>query len=127
MKTDPRVACANAEERRGWAILHDLVAHPLLILTGYSIWALAFHDYTSHKAWPRPPYTCRKETKVATIYGRLTVIEVAPGVYSIQHGFVAHKFVTTAANRLQAVHKALDWFDVLAVEVGGIFKPRLYV
>jgi hypothetical protein len=127
MKTDPREACANAEEKRGWAILHDLVAHPLLILTGYSIWALAFHDYTSHKAWPRQQHKASKETKMPTIYGWLTVKEVAPGVYSIQHGFVAHKFVTTADSALHAVHKALEWFDVLAVEVGGIFKPRLYV
>lgn len=124
MKTDPRKACANAEEKRGWAILHDLVAHPLLILTNYSIWSLAFHDYTSHKAWPR---TGRKEMTVATIYGRLKVIEVSPGVYSVQHGFVAHKIVTTADSALHAVHKALDWFDILAVELGGAFKPRLYV
>lgn len=127
MKTDPRKACANADEKRGWAILHDLIAHPLMILTGYSIWSLALHDYTSHKAWPRLARSKPNRLMAATQYGYVTVNEVAPGVYSIQHGFVAHKFVTTAATSLEALHKGLDWFDILAVEVGGMFKPRLYI
>lgn len=53
MKRDPNAACANTEQRLGWAVLHDLVAHPLMALTGYSRLALKFHDYTSYKAWPR--------------------------------------------------------------------------
>ncbi len=53
MKTDPNKACKNLEEKLGWAIIHDLVAHPLLILTFYSKFSLWFHDYTSKKAWPR--------------------------------------------------------------------------
>lgn len=53
MKVDPNSACVRHVERRGWAILHDLVAHPLMALTGYSTLARRFHDFTSRKAWPR--------------------------------------------------------------------------
>lgn len=55
MRTDPRVACANERQRFWWAVLHDLVAHPLMALTGWSKWALRLHDWTSHRAWPRKP------------------------------------------------------------------------
>lgn len=51
--TDPRRACANKEERLLWALLHDGVAHPLMALTLFSRWAVAFHDWTSQRAWPR--------------------------------------------------------------------------
>lgn len=53
MKTDPNKGCANTEQRLLWAIVHDGLAHPLMALTGYCRWSLAFHDYTSRKAWPR--------------------------------------------------------------------------
>lgn len=53
MKTDPNKGCSNQEERLFWAVLHDAVAHPLMSLFGYPKWALRFHDYTSHRAWPR--------------------------------------------------------------------------
>lgn len=52
-KTDPNRACANEGQRLLWALAHDGLAHPLMALSGYSKWALRFHDYTSHKAWPR--------------------------------------------------------------------------
>jgi hypothetical protein len=55
MKTDSRTACANADERKLWAVVHDLIAHPLMALTNWSRESLWFHDWTSHKAWPRPP------------------------------------------------------------------------
>lgn len=35
-----------------WAVVHDLIAHPLLVLTLYSAWARRFHGWTSNKAWP---------------------------------------------------------------------------
>lgn len=53
MKTDPNKGCKNQTEKLGWAILHDLVAHPVMALTGYSNLSMRFHNYTSHKAWPR--------------------------------------------------------------------------
>uniref|UniRef100_A0AAU6VYQ4 Uncharacterized protein n=2 Tax=unclassified bacterial viruses TaxID=12333 RepID=A0AAU6VYQ4_9VIRU len=59
MKTDPNHICANQEEHKGWAFIHDAVAHPLMALTFYCGLSLRFHNYTSHKAWPR----CYNETK----------------------------------------------------------------
>ncbi|MNE12803.1 hypothetical protein D3C81_442100 [compost metagenome] len=53
MRTDPRKACANQEEKLSWALVHDGIAHPLMALTLFSKLAVAFHDWTSQKAWPR--------------------------------------------------------------------------
>lgn len=53
MRVDPRLACHNNKENKGWALLHDLVAHPFMALTFYSKLSIHFHDYTSYKAWPR--------------------------------------------------------------------------
>lgn len=53
MKTDPNKACTNLEEKAFWAFVHDALAHPLMALTGWSAWSRRFHDYTSHRAWPR--------------------------------------------------------------------------
>lgn len=53
MRTDPREACANERQHLLWAIVHDGLAHPLMALTGYCKASLRFHDWTSHKAWPR--------------------------------------------------------------------------
>ena len=53
MKSDPNAGCPNHGENLAWAIIHDLLAHPLMALTGYGGWAIRFHDYTSRKAWPR--------------------------------------------------------------------------
>lgn len=53
MRTDPREACGNEHQRLLWALVHDAVAHPLMALAGWPKWALRFHDWTSHKAWPR--------------------------------------------------------------------------
>jgi hypothetical protein len=52
MKPDPIDACANLDERFGWAVAHDLIAHPLMALSGYSAWSLRFHNWTSRRAWP---------------------------------------------------------------------------
>lgn len=54
MRTDPRKACANEDEKLLWALVHDGIAHPLMALTLFSKWSIAFHDWTSTKAWPRP-------------------------------------------------------------------------
>ena len=53
MRVDPRQACHNNEERLFWAVLHDLVAHPLMAISFYSRWAVRLHDWTSARAWPR--------------------------------------------------------------------------
>jgi hypothetical protein len=51
MKKDPNKACVQFEENLFWALVHDLVAHPLMALTLYK-WT-SFHDYTSKLAWKR--------------------------------------------------------------------------
>lgn len=68
MKTDPNQACANESQRLLWAIIHDALAHPLMVLTGYSKGSLKFHDYTSLKAWARSA----KESKITVHTGDFT-------------------------------------------------------
>lgn len=53
MKTDPNKICEGQEENGGWAFVHDAIAHPLMAIFRYAKWSLRFHNYTSHKAWPR--------------------------------------------------------------------------
>jgi len=54
MRVDPRSCACTVKEHLGWALLHDVIVHPLLGLTLYRAdWAIWLHDYTSHKAWPR--------------------------------------------------------------------------
>jgi hypothetical protein len=53
MKIDPQKSCVNYEESIRWAIIHDVIAHPIMALTLYSTWSVRLHDYTSSKAWNR--------------------------------------------------------------------------
>ena len=53
MKTDPNKHCISFKQNLLWAIMHDIIAHPLMGITGYCKWSIAFHNYTSHKAWTR--------------------------------------------------------------------------
>ena len=64
--TDPRKACANKEERLLWALIHDGLAHPFMAVTGFSRLSLWFHDWTSHKAWPRKPSSWRRRAILGT-------------------------------------------------------------
>lgn len=34
-----------------WAVLHDAVAHPVMALSGYAMWAIRFHQWTGRRAW----------------------------------------------------------------------------
>jgi len=73
MRTDPRKACANREERLLWALVHDGIAHPLMALTLFSGWAVRFHDWTSARAWPRPSKPGFKTLLLATAsFGEVT-------------------------------------------------------
>ncbi len=53
MKTDPNTHCTKFKERRLWAIVHDLIAHPIMAITQYHPLAIALHNWTSFKAWTR--------------------------------------------------------------------------
>ena len=84
MKTDPRFACPNDTERRGWAMVHDCIAHPLMALAGWSPLALRFHDWTSLKAWPRivPPVGGLAVDIPSRMYGSIFAVQVLPDVYA---------------------------------------------
>lgn len=42
-------------EHLGWALLHDIVCHPLMAAFGYPHWAVRFHNWTGRRAW-RPTH-----------------------------------------------------------------------
>ncbi|PZP92639.1 MAG: hypothetical protein DI587_31270 [Variovorax paradoxus] len=124
MRTDPRLACANADERMGWALLHDLVAHPLMALTMWSRPALRFHDWTSRRAWPRSTPELRAAVHVQSIHwGALLVERVGGDCYRTCHPNIDHALVVTARDAVHAAEQAEQWFDSLAAEFGGKFNP----
>jgi hypothetical protein len=53
-RLDPNKYCVHYEESLPWALLHDIIAHPLMAITLYK-WkpALDFHNFTSQHAWKR--------------------------------------------------------------------------
>ncbi len=119
MKTDPRIACANTKEARGWAIVHDLLAHPFMALTGWSQLSLRFHDWTSEKAWPRISI---HEWEIDVAFGVVLVKQLGDSVFCVRHPKVKHAFVTNASTPFIAARKASKWFDILAAEFGGDFS-----
>jgi hypothetical protein len=58
MKLDPNNYCVTYKQNLFWAMVHDIIAHPLMALTFYKInLFIKFHDYTSHLAWKRRTIT----------------------------------------------------------------------
>ena len=54
MKLDPNKYCVTYKQNLFWAMVHDIIAHPLMAFTLYKInWCIKFHDYTSNLAWKR--------------------------------------------------------------------------
>lgn len=118
MRTDPSKACANEDQRWFWAFVHDLVSHPIMALTFWSSLSLRFHNWTSHKAWPRPsPTLLGSDLEFISGVGKVIV-------YRFRHPNVSHEFVTTGANVQEAKLKADEWFDNLSVEFGGEFTLK---
>lgn len=111
MKTDPKKACQNEDQRFFWAFVHDLFAHPFMALTGWSKWSLAFHDWTSHRAWPRVEY----DEVVVCLSGGVKV-------FKFKHPKVEHQFITNGLDYGTAKAKADAWFAQLSLEFGGEFK-----
>ena len=35
-----------------YGIIHNVLAHPLMGLSGSASWSVRFHDWTASKAWP---------------------------------------------------------------------------
>jgi len=115
MKTDPSKACRNEQQRFFWAFVHDFLSHPLMALSGWSKWSLAFHDWTSQRAWPRVnPVLIGTDREWEQGRGLVTV-------YRFAHPNVNHHFVTTGDNKDHAQRKANEWFAQLSIEFGGDF------
>lgn len=114
MRTDPRAACANDRERKGWAIVHDLLAHPLMAITLWSRWSLAFHDWTSNRAWPRSAVAV-KPVPVETLLGIAWVADLGDGIWSVTHPFINHTFRTKADDIDDAVRISVEWFCSLDI------------
>jgi len=115
VRTDPRKACANEEQLLWWAVVHDLIAHPFMVLTGYSRASIAFHDATSQRAWPRKSVTEPGPVFVPSDrYGLLRVTQTPGGFFQIEHGRIAHRYGVKADNVSDAVEQAEEWFSSLA-------------
>jgi len=116
MRTDPRKACANEKQLLFWAVLHDLVAHPLLVLTGYSSMSLRFHDATSCRAWPREASQHRRGT-FSVPSDRFGTLQITPlsarGFYEIKHPVIDHRLEIKAEGVADAVDQADEWFSSL--------------
>lgn len=121
MKTDPRKGCANERELWHWAAVHDLIAHPLMVLTGYSRLSLRFHDFTSHRAWPRPSGPRLVLQRPGTPFGTIRVMDHGNGIYRVHHGHVNHAITTKASSPYEAFGFAFAWFSTLAHEFDGKF------
>lgn len=116
MRTDPRKACANEKQLLGWAIVHDLIAHPFMVLTGYSRASLRFHDATSQRAWPR--LVIANERRVFSIpndrFGTFQVTRLAArGFYEVQHPIINHRLIVKADGVADAADQADEWFASL--------------
>ncbi|MFL9918817.1 hypothetical protein PQR75_26235 [Paraburkholderia fungorum] len=122
MRTDPRKACANEKQLLGWAVIHDLIAHPFMVLTGYSSVSLRFHDATSRMAWPRDTRTPAAFEFVVVEsdrWGPLLVTTTRRGLYQISHPVLAHRFGVNARDVGDAVEQAEEWFASLAELIPG--------
>lgn len=125
MRTDPRAACANEREAALWAAVHDLIAHPLMVLTWYSYASLLFHDWTSRRAWPRPKrFESARVQYGRTLFGPMRAEELSPGIWRVHHGRVSHAITLQAADSLEAYGKACRWFHTLSAEFGGKFAAE---
>lgn len=115
MRTDPRTACRNTDENLFWAVLHDFVAHPFMVVTNYSATSLRFHDWTSFRAWPRIRMMVGEPVWLASAhFGKLKIQLVAEGTYGVSHPKVAHKIVCRAEDAHGALVLADAWFVSLA-------------
>lgn len=115
MRTDPRAACANTDERLLWALVHDAIAHPLMALTLYSRWFMKFHDFTSHRAWPRAAVKPAIPVPMPSRHGEVLVTRMLTDrTYGVRCPFLkAHTLVVQADDVMEAVEKAEAWFDEL--------------
>lgn len=126
MRTDPRAACTNAKELKTWAFVHDAIAHPFMALTNWSAVSLRFHDWTSHRAWPRKtanlPGAC---VHVAGgEWGYIDVMMFQLGFWQADHPNISHTTRVNAQDAIEAAEKVEAlWADLYAQHGTIEFKP----
>lgn len=133
MKTDPNKACSVPREKVLWALVHDLIAHPLMALCAYSKFGRLLHDFTSGKAWPDTPRAVRlhkpRVYHQTCEFGRLRAVEVKPyypdsevGFYEVRHPRTGHSVVsygTAPVVMSRAINEFREWWNLF----GGVFEP----
>lgn len=86
-KLDPNGMCDVKSGSLFWQLVHDGIAHPLLVLGFYSRPVIRFHDYTSFKAWPLGVSgTSRIERAQDALQGHAE----HRNVYTLTHAVPAH-------------------------------------
>lgn len=124
MRTDPRAACANVDERFIWAFVHDFVAHPFMAITNWSAPSVRFHDWTSIRAWPRVrPATLRMPVTMSSKWGTMVAEEVQPMFWRIQHPNMNNAIVQHGDDAIAILESAERYFQSLADEFAGPFMP----
>lgn len=123
MRTDPNEACTNTREDFFWAFVHDAVSHPLMALSLYSDWSLRFHNYTSHRAWPRVPSTSHAEGLVSWEDSKQRAYRLTwtrqEDFWTFRHPYINHD-VTVKAPDLPAAYRQMDeWFMSLEEVLGN--------
>ena len=113
LKLDPNSACQNQKELLLWALLHDLIAHPFLAITGYSVVGRRFHNWTSKHAWPRGAGDYDFFTVNSVTFGSVEGIRKKGGFWTLSHPGIKHDITVKAANMAEALEKAEDWFKTL--------------
>jgi len=92
MKLDPNKYCVNFKQNLGWALIHDIIAHPLMALTLYRApWLIQFHRYTSEQAWIRGSKLKRQAKPDASKTGIAFKQHLG---WALVHDVIAHPLMT---------------------------------
>lgn len=117
MRTDPNEACTNTREDFFWAFVHDAISHPLMAVSLYSDWSLRFHNWTSHRAWPRSPKLYTADGVVN--WGKHKVLwERTEDFWTFKHPYINHNATFKAADLPAAYDQMDEWFMSLEEVLG---------
>jgi hypothetical protein len=90
-----------------WGLVHDLVAHPALALTGYSTPARWFHAYTGLRwAGAQPDHVCEMIGRTASVEEVLRVLERSGAKVIGAHGGDGEPILCVAVDVSQVRHDA---------------------
>lgn len=110
MKTDKNIACRNPRQSFLFAAAHDLIAHPFMVLTGYSKLSRRFHDYTSERAFPRNMDHYINFSIYSEEFGTLDGRKMKNGIWEISHPGIRVPIRFKASNIHAAIECAEEWF-----------------